>query len=265
MLVALRIPDPLPLAVSAGVADIIPIAGGILATVPPVLVALTLSVPRAIAVLIALEVYRRFESGALVPRVYGKNLRLPGLVVLVALLVGTQVGGMAGAFFALPAAAALRAVLAYFRIAHHLPLLPLTVVGAGMSALGRTQLARLSGHLRELLSKKGQASAETLAVYIKAHPHWRDAITVAYSPGPLPSIQLFIAASIAGIPLRRFTLVWCGGVTIGDTFWVWTAGNVARALGDIFSKGVTRWQSVLAQIAGFAVVLLLFHRPGRSG
>lgn len=113
VLAVLGIPEPLALAVFAGIADIIPIVGTVLAVVPPTLVALTVSVPHAIAVAVALLLYREFENGILVPRVYGKNLRLPAVVVLTAVLIGTQVGGMAGAFFSLPAAAALQAILRY--------------------------------------------------------------------------------------------------------------------------------------------------------
>jgi predicted PurR-regulated permease PerM len=111
VLAALGIPEPLALAVFAGIADVIPIAGTFLAVVPPVLVALTLSVPRAVAVAVALMLYRELENSVLLPRVYGKRLRLPGVAVLTAVLIGTQVGGVAGAFFSLPAAAALRAII----------------------------------------------------------------------------------------------------------------------------------------------------------
>jgi hypothetical protein len=152
-------------------------------------------------------------------------------------------------------------VLAYFRIEHGLPLLALTIGGAAMSALGRVQLARLSGHLQRFLPAKDQANAKSLGAYITAHPNWRDGITFAYSLGPLPSNQLFIAAGIAKIPLRRIATVFFVSRAIGDTFWVWTAGNVAHNLGDIFSGGVTNWRSVLIQIASLLMILVLFHLP----
>jgi hypothetical protein len=152
-------------------------------------------------------------------------------------------------------------VLAYFRIVHGLPLLPLTIGGAAMSALGRVQLAHLSGRLGRFLPAKDQANAAALAAYITAHPNWRDGITFAYSLGPLPSNQLFIAAGIAKIPLRRMATVFFVSRAIGDTFWVWTAGNVAGNLGDIFSKGIGNWRSVALQVASLLLVAVLFHLP----
>lgn len=152
-------------------------------------------------------------------------------------------------------------VLAYFRLAHHLPLLPLTVGGAAMSAVGRVQLAHLSSRMGRFLSSKDRANADALAAFITAHPNWRDGVTFAYSLGPLPSNQLFIAAGIARIPMRRVATVFFVSRAIGDTFWVWTAGNVARNLGGIFSGGVTNWHSVLIQVVSLALVGVLFHLP----
>jgi len=152
-------------------------------------------------------------------------------------------------------------VLAYFRLVHHLPLLPLTVGAAAMSALGRVQLAHLSSHMRRFLSAKDQANANALATYITAHPNWRDGVTFAYSLGPLPSNQLFIAAGIARIPLRRMALFFFASRAIADTFWVWTAGRVARNLGLLFSRGVTHWQSILIQVVSLALIWVLFQLP----
>jgi len=114
----LRIPEPLALAVFAGIADVIPVVGTTLAVLPPTLVALTISLPRAIVVAAALLLYVQFENSVLVPRVYGKNLRLPGVVTILAVVIGSQLLGIVGAFFALPAAAALRATIIYAHDVH---------------------------------------------------------------------------------------------------------------------------------------------------
>jgi len=152
-------------------------------------------------------------------------------------------------------------VLAYFRFVHHLPLIPMTVGGAAMSALGRVQLAHLSRYMGRFLPAKDQANANALASYITAHPNWRDGVTFAYSLGPLPSNQLFIAAGIARISLRRMALFFFASRAIADTFWVWTAGKVARNLSEIFSRGVTNWQSIVAQVLSLLLVGVLFHLP----
>jgi hypothetical protein len=60
--------------------------------------------------------YQEFESRILVPRVYGRVLRLPPAVVLVALLVGGTLAGILGALLALPIAAGLQMVIKELRV-----------------------------------------------------------------------------------------------------------------------------------------------------
>jgi len=60
----------------------------------------------AVVVLAAMLAYEEFESRFLVPRIYGRALRLPSSVVLFALVVGGTLMGLVGALLALPAAAA---------------------------------------------------------------------------------------------------------------------------------------------------------------
>ena len=58
--------------------------------------------------------YQQFEDRFLVPRIYGQTLNLPALVVLLAVLVGAELLGVAGILLALPAAAAGRVFLDYY-------------------------------------------------------------------------------------------------------------------------------------------------------
>jgi len=70
----------------------------------------------AAIVLIAMLAYEEFESRFLVPRVYGRALRLPSSIVLVSLLAGGTLMGILGAVLALPAAAALRMLVEELRV-----------------------------------------------------------------------------------------------------------------------------------------------------
>jgi putative heme transporter len=108
LLISCGVPNALALAAFAGLTDVIPFVGGLLATTPAVIAASGQSRVIAIVVLVALLLYQEFESRFLVPRVYGRALRLPSVVVVLALLVGGKLGGIMGAFLALPIAAALR-------------------------------------------------------------------------------------------------------------------------------------------------------------
>ncbi|HXI56093.1 MAG TPA: AI-2E family transporter, partial [Polyangia bacterium] len=101
-----HVPAAMPLALLAGLCDVIPVVGIIIATVPAVLLALTVS-PAAAAIVFALYIfYHIIESYLIVPRVYGRQLRLSTLAVLLALLAGTTLQGLIGAVLVLPLVAA---------------------------------------------------------------------------------------------------------------------------------------------------------------
>lgn len=112
-LTVLGIPNALALAVLAGVADMVPMIGVFLAVGPATLAALSVSLPKAVIVAAALLVYQEFENRVLVQRVYGATLRLPAVAVLLALLIGAELLGIAGALLSLPAAAAVRVFIEY--------------------------------------------------------------------------------------------------------------------------------------------------------
>ena len=116
LLTAVGIKSALALAVLAGLADVLPYVGGLVALVPAVLVALPLGAVTAGSVGAAILVYQEVESRLLVPMVYGKSLRLPSSVVLVALLAGGTLGGIIGALLALPFASALVMIVSELRV-----------------------------------------------------------------------------------------------------------------------------------------------------
>lgn len=113
VLEAVGVPNAAALAVLAGIADMIPVVGGIFAIAPQAITALSVSFTSAIIVSILLVAYSQFESRVLVPRVFGGALRLPAVVVFVALLMGAEVAGLAGALLAVPIAAVIRGMIEY--------------------------------------------------------------------------------------------------------------------------------------------------------
>jgi predicted PurR-regulated permease PerM len=112
---AFGVPQPLLLAVLAAFADAIPIIGAVLATVPAVLLALTVSPTAAIIVGIAYFLYQQFENHVIVPKVYQRTMQLSSFGVLVAVAIGAQLMGIVGALIALPIAAAIPAIEAAWR------------------------------------------------------------------------------------------------------------------------------------------------------
>jgi predicted PurR-regulated permease PerM len=116
LLVACKVPNALSLALLAALVDVIPFIGGLLATVPAFLAALSRGVPQGIIVLIVLFVYQEFENRILIPRVYGHTLRLAPTTVVLALLSGGILLGVIGALLALPIAAGLQMMLTELRV-----------------------------------------------------------------------------------------------------------------------------------------------------
>jgi predicted PurR-regulated permease PerM len=113
ILFALKVPEPLALAFLMMLADLVPIVGPLLGTVPALLMALTQGVPVAVEVLVGYIIYLQVEANFISPRVYGSALKLSPFVVLVALLIGGALMGMLGAMLALPVAAAIPIVVRY--------------------------------------------------------------------------------------------------------------------------------------------------------
>ena len=116
LLMVCRVPSALSLSLLAALLDVIPFVGGLMVIGPAFLAALPNGLPIAIAVLVAFGIYTEFESRILVPRVYGRVLRLSPTVVILALLAGGTLMGIMGALIALPIAAGLLMILGELRV-----------------------------------------------------------------------------------------------------------------------------------------------------
>jgi predicted PurR-regulated permease PerM len=116
LLTVARVPNAIAIAVFAGVADVLPYIGVFLSVGPAVMGALAVGPVAAGVVLVAMVLYEEFESRYLIPRIYGRALRLPSSIVLVALLAGGTLMGVLGALLALPVAAALRMLVEELRV-----------------------------------------------------------------------------------------------------------------------------------------------------
>lgn len=99
------------LAVWAALAEVIPIVGPYIGAIPAILVALTQSPEQALLVLGYTVVLELIEANVLVPRIMEHAVGLTPLTVILALLAGAALYGFVGAFFAVPIAAAIQAVL----------------------------------------------------------------------------------------------------------------------------------------------------------
>jgi predicted PurR-regulated permease PerM len=104
-LVALRVPYALPLAILAGVGEVIPVVGPIVSSIPALAVALLSSRWQFWAVLVFYFLLQKFENYVVVPRVMSSKVHVSPLAVFIAFLMGAALLGVVGAIVAIPIAA----------------------------------------------------------------------------------------------------------------------------------------------------------------
>jgi len=92
----------IPLAFISGLLEIIPNIGPTLSMVPAILVALGTSPVMALAVFALYFLIQQLENSLIVPKVMSKAVGLSPLVIIIALLVGFKVAGIAGAVLSVP-------------------------------------------------------------------------------------------------------------------------------------------------------------------
>ena len=117
----LGVPGALFLGVIAGLLEVIPTFGPIIATIPAVLIALFQGSTRfdmnsfvfALVVIAAYILIQQLESNLIAPKVMGTSVQLPALVVLISIAAGYQVFGIIGAILAVPVVASARTLMSY--------------------------------------------------------------------------------------------------------------------------------------------------------
>jgi predicted PurR-regulated permease PerM len=93
------------LAMFAGIANIVPIAGPISAVILSSVVAVLDSPEKLVGVIIFFAIYFQFESVFLSPRIMKRTLNLSPLAVIIALSLGGSLAGVLGALVSVPTAA----------------------------------------------------------------------------------------------------------------------------------------------------------------
>ena len=102
-LTLLNIPYALPLAILAGVLELIPNLGPTISAIPAIIIAFAVHGPvSGIAVLGLSIAIQQAENNLLVPRIMKDSAQVGSLVVILAILIGAQFGGALGALLAVP-------------------------------------------------------------------------------------------------------------------------------------------------------------------
>lgn len=112
-LLILGVNDAFLVGILAGIFELVPFIGPILSGAVAVLAALTTSpdVSLALWTLIVFLFLHQLESHALVPLLTGRSVGLHPVIVIIALLIGAEAGGLLGIIIAVPAAAVIQEIL----------------------------------------------------------------------------------------------------------------------------------------------------------
>lgn len=101
-LLILGIEFALPLAVLAGILEIVPTLGPVIAAIPAIIVALTISPTQALIVAIAYFGIQLLENNLLVPRIMQKAVGLNPVVIIIGIIIGGKLLGVPGALLSIP-------------------------------------------------------------------------------------------------------------------------------------------------------------------
>ena len=104
-------PYPGPLAMVVLVCGFIPLIGHFIGMTVVTLVSLTDSLSTAVIALVAYIIYVQIENYIITPRIMRKSLAIPGLVTIIAALLGASLLGLVGGLIAVPIAAAILLIL----------------------------------------------------------------------------------------------------------------------------------------------------------
>ncbi len=95
----------LTLAVIAGIMELVPLVGAYLGAIPAVLVGVTTSPGKGLAVALLFLAIQQIEGHVIVPQVMKRALGVPPVIILSAVLIGGKLFGLVGVLLAAPVAA----------------------------------------------------------------------------------------------------------------------------------------------------------------
>jgi len=101
-LTLLGIEFALPLALIAGILEIIPTIGPIISAIPAIIVALNTSFNSALIVTVFYFFVQTIENNLLVPRIMQKAVGLHPVAIIIGVIIGSELLGIVGALLAIP-------------------------------------------------------------------------------------------------------------------------------------------------------------------
>lgn len=94
-----------------GITGLVPMAGPVIGCIPAILIALATDPILALKVLILFVVIRLSEDYFIVPRVMGSSMNMHPVTVIISMMIGARVMGVAGMFLSIPVAAVAKIIM----------------------------------------------------------------------------------------------------------------------------------------------------------
>jgi predicted PurR-regulated permease PerM len=114
-LTVLKVPYSGSLALFAGILDLLPLIGAFIGAAPAIILGFTVSSTTGILVTVLFIIYQQFENNILSPNIYNKALDLSPALGFLAVIIGTSLFGIVGAFISLPIAASIPTMIRYMK------------------------------------------------------------------------------------------------------------------------------------------------------
>lgn len=157
-----------------------------------------------------------------------------------------------------------------------MPRAPVVITGAIAAALGRYLLARAFRLVGKRLSPTNRDNLRAAREALERSPRSTIFALGLFAISPLPSAQLFEAASLADVRLLPFTAAFFGGRLVSYAVYAFTAAEIRESsVGDAFRSqfanpiGLAFQLVLIALVVGMTRVnwskLLGAHRASTSG
>ena len=132
-------------------------------------------------------------------------------------------------------------VLVYFILIHNTPTVPTVIIGALSAGLGRFFLGTFTNKLRNYIPINARKNLYDAGRVFEEHKGRNLGFIILFMVSPLPSAQLFEAAGLMQMNLKRLTLAFFSGRIV--TYSIYAAGasklkstNFGQLLTDAFKS-----------------------------
>ncbi len=113
-LLLIKIPYALPLALLAGLFEIVPVLGPIAAAIPAVLIGFGISPLMGVGAIAVAFLVNQLENYILVPKIMQKSVGVSPLLVLISITIGAKLAGVMGVIIAVPFVIMLQVIIKEF-------------------------------------------------------------------------------------------------------------------------------------------------------